>query len=97
MTTHTLKVAPGFWWALADETKSFEVRKNDRDYCAGDVLVLWQWLQGKAIEGPIFRRVTYVLHGPQYGVEAGYVVMAIVPLKHIEIQELKYPKPPEST
>lgn len=95
MTIHTLKVAPGFWWALADETKTFEVRKNDRDYHAGDVLVLWQWLGNKAIEGPIFRRVTYVLYGPQYGVEEGYVVMAVTPLKHNEIRELRDPKPPE--
>jgi hypothetical protein len=39
MTTHELKVEPRFLDALLDGTKAFEVRKNDRDYQVGDILV----------------------------------------------------------
>lgn len=41
MSTHILKVAPEYWAAIADGTKTFEVRRNDRAYQKGDLLVLY--------------------------------------------------------
>lgn len=38
---HVLKVAPEYWPALVDGSKTFEVRRNDRAYQKGDVLVLY--------------------------------------------------------
>ena len=38
---HVLKVAPEYWPALVDGSKTFEVRRNDRAYQRGDVLVLY--------------------------------------------------------
>lgn len=43
MTTHTLKTLRSYWRALNDGTKTFEVRRNDRDFAVGDVLVLECW------------------------------------------------------
>jgi hypothetical protein len=36
MSEHLLKVIPPYFDALADGTKPFEVRKNDRAYQTGD-------------------------------------------------------------
>lgn len=43
MTTHTLKTLRSYWRALANGTKTFEVRRNDRDFAVGDTLVLECW------------------------------------------------------
>jgi hypothetical protein len=40
MSEHRLKTWPGFFAGLADGTKTAEVRRNDRGFQAGDVLVL---------------------------------------------------------
>ena len=41
--THTLKIWPEYYAAVRDGRKTFEVRRNDRDYRPGDVLVLQEW------------------------------------------------------
>lgn len=46
MTEHTLKVVPPYFDALVSGSKTFEVRKNDRAYQAGDVLRLREWHPG---------------------------------------------------
>ncbi len=61
--------------------KTFEFRKNDRDYQVGDRLWLREY--DPAIEdytGPaMWRTVTYILHGGKFGLPQGFVVMAVVP------------------
>jgi len=43
MTEHQLKTWPAFFDAIRDGEKSFEVRKNDRGFQKGDVLILNKW------------------------------------------------------
>ena len=43
MSIHVLKVRPPYFNALADGSKRFEVRKNDRAYQTGDVVELGEW------------------------------------------------------
>lgn len=40
---HELKVWPEYYERLADGTKTFEVRKDDRGYQTGDTLILKEW------------------------------------------------------
>lgn len=40
---HRLKTWPQFFDAIADGSKRFELRKNDRDFRVGDVLRLQEW------------------------------------------------------
>lgn len=40
MKTHELKILPEYFEAVADGSKTFELRNNDRDFKAGDVLIL---------------------------------------------------------
>jgi hypothetical protein len=37
---HDLKILPEYFNAVADGSKPFEVRRNDRDYQVGDILLL---------------------------------------------------------
>jgi hypothetical protein len=43
VTKHVLKCWPEFFQPVFDGKKNFELRKNDRDYKVGDVLVLREW------------------------------------------------------
>lgn len=85
MNVHELKVWPEFWDDLVSGVKPFEVRKNDRDYQVGDLLVLRAWLPGEKRypdwRSPLAARVTYVMHGGRLGVEEGHVVMGIKVLR----------------
>lgn len=78
MKTHDLKTWPEFFEAVATGQKTFEVRKNDRDYQRGDVLMLHEWEPEQGYTQRWLRcRVAYVLHGPAFGIEAGFCVMSI--------------------
>lgn len=71
MTTHDLKILPEYFDAVADGRKTFEMRKNDRDFREGDWLKLREW-EPASIENATpaqytgqrcLRRVSYVLDG----------------------------------
>lgn len=95
MAVHVLKTLPDYWDAVDRGDKAFEVRRDDRGFQRGDILVLRRlhkdWVDGKIKEEKrtvaqgraeyreLRRRVTYILTGGQLGIEAGYVVMALEP------------------
>lgn len=76
---HELKTDPACWDACDLYTKRAEVRLNDRDYRVGDHLVLRKLdafgLAAISDLGLVVR-VTHVLEGGQYGIEAGYVLLS---------------------
>ena len=78
MAEHHLKCHVQYFDAIARGEKNFEVRRNDRDFQLGDVLILHRYdpRQGyRFVE--LRRRVTYVLPGGQFGIEPDYVVLAL--------------------
>lgn len=87
MSEHTLKTLERYWDAVADGRKTFEVRKNDRAFQTGDILVLEKWDNdgryyhtepGDAFEPMKLRkRITYLLQGGQFGIEPGYCVLGL--------------------
>lgn len=40
---HDLKIWPQFFCRVADGSKTFEVRKNDRGFQPGDIVILREW------------------------------------------------------
>lgn len=82
---HALKTWPSFFDAVMDGSKTFEVRKNDRGYCPGDIILLQRFdpqtgtyttdADGHPLT--VAKRVSYMLTGPQFGIEAGYSVMGL--------------------
>jgi hypothetical protein len=78
--THELKTWPEYFQKIG-AGKTFELRRDDRDYRVGDKLRLREWCpDAKDYTGSVCRvRITYILRdAPQCGLQDGFVVMAIV-------------------
>jgi len=54
---HELKILPEFFAAVVADRKRFEIRKNDRHFQVGDVLLLKEWDQDRGYTGRSVRRV----------------------------------------
>jgi hypothetical protein len=76
---HELKVWPQFFDALLSGEKTFEARRNDRDFRVGDSLLLREWSELNGYSGrELTRQISYVLVGQGlFGVEQGYAVLAL--------------------
>jgi Domain of unknown function (DUF3850) len=91
---HELKTWPEFFARLVSGEKTFDVRKDDRGYQAGDVLVLREYDPGKGHEcddpncfdnrysgRSLSFRVGFVFK-QGFGVDlGGYVVLSLLPLE----------------
>jgi Domain of unknown function (DUF3850) len=86
MSIHDLKTWPEFFHDLATGQKTFELRKNDRDYRVGDTLRLREWdPDTKTYSGrETTRRVTHMLeHRPgaecaaDFGLKDGYAILSL--------------------
>jgi len=77
--THKLKTWPEYFSAVADGTKTFEIRENDREYKVGDTLVLQEY--NNHTEKYSYREiecvVTYMIEGGKFGISKTHCVMAI--------------------
>lgn len=87
MRTHILKTDPEPFNAVWHTVKRFEIRKNDRDFRVGDFLFLReteatgeQMKKGYPLRytgRELSVRVDYILRGPIYGLQDGWVIMGI--------------------
>nr|WP_053434841.1 DUF3850 domain-containing protein [Sporosarcina globispora] len=74
---HELKILPEYYNEVYRGVKTFEIRKNDRDFKVGDTLVIKEYFpnsesfSGRFIE----KKITYIT---DYAQNENYVVMAIV-------------------
>lgn len=76
---HTLKIQSKYFVDVISGLKTFEIRKNDRDYEIGDVLELEEIdTDFEYTGGSCYREVTYIT---DYAQQDGYIVMGIVPIK----------------
>ena len=90
MSEHSLKILPPYFAAVAEGRKPFEVRKDDRGFQVGDVLVLSEWTPEQGYTGAMMgQRVTYIYRGEAGGLQEGYVVMGLtdVGLRYCEEEE----------
>lgn len=80
-TVHWLKTLPTYFAAVERGDKTFEVRRDDRGFQRGDVLVLWRYDPMHPVpqdQAPrVIRHISYVLTGGQFGIEPGYVVLGL--------------------
>lgn len=75
MKSHHLKIKTEFYEALISGEKTFEIRKNDRNYKVGDKLILKEF-DGEKLTGRWTERVvTYIT---DYAQREDYVVMGLM-------------------
>lgn len=82
--THELKTWPKFFDAVVSGAKNFEIRKNDREFMVGDILLLKKYDNEKDeyMGEEIYLEITYILPcGSNFGIEEGYCIMG---LKHVK-------------
>lgn len=73
---HQIRLAGNYYDLVASGTKTFELRKNDRGYRAGDHLELMEFKDGRNTGRMIKAEITYILEDYS-GLEDGYCIMAI--------------------
>lgn len=78
-TVHSLKCWPEYFQAILDGKKSFEVRKDDRGFRAGDILHLQEWSpETQSYCGrETARLIVYTLTGEDFGIREGFIVMGL--------------------
>ena len=78
MKVHELKTLPVYFEAIKNGTKTFEVRKNDRNFQSGDMLLLREYdpAIGYIGSNDISVLVAFILSDTDY-VKSGYVCMSI--------------------
>ena len=83
---HRLKTVQPYFMDVQNGLKLFEIRKNDRDFRPGDVLVLEEFNDtGNAFTsgytGMVVRkRISYILKDcpEHYGLKSGYCILGLV-------------------
>ena len=75
--THNLKCWPEYFGPLMEGFKTFEIRKNDRDYLLGDTLNLLEWIpESEQFTGRnVSFLVTYIMDSEE--LKPGFVVMGL--------------------
>lgn len=84
---HDLKTDPDVFQAVTEGLKTYEIRKNDRGFAVGDLLVLRETVHygaEMAAGAPLaytgrqyVARVTHMLTGPVYGLAAGWSILSM--------------------
>ena len=94
MKTHELKTWPEFFQPVIDGIKTFEIRKDDRDFQEGHIVRLMEWEPetGKYTGRSAEFRIKYIikadrLGGDGLGIPMHYCVFSISPLVRLETNE----------
>lgn len=79
MTCHELKCWPVFFQAIKRGDKTYEIRKNDRNFHVGDELYLREWdPQTQEYSGDALScSVTYLTKGPEWGIPSGICILGL--------------------
>ncbi len=80
--THELKTSPKYFKQVVGGSKTFEVRKHDRDFKVADIIKLKEWEdKGNFYTGREYEVIiTYILSSKDFhAIAPGYSVLAIQP------------------
>lgn len=71
---HNLKILPEYYIAVSDGSKTFEIRKNDRDFHLGDIVMLQEYDESGFRGRNILVEIVYITDFEQ---KDNYVVLGI--------------------
>lgn len=81
---HELKISPKYYDAVVNGIKTFEIRKNDRNYSVGDTLWLREFDKDDIYQSPkytgkeCFAAITYIFNLKDFlSIDEDYVVLGI--------------------
>ncbi len=83
---HDLKTVQPYYDASECGDKTFEIRKNDRDFKVGDILRLYEWDGEKATGREHCKQITYILDNPAY-LASGMVCLAVKRINKEEAED----------
>lgn len=85
--THELKIRPQFFDKVISGEKTFEIRKNDRNFIVGDRIILKEYDKETGFTGrnAVFE-ITYVMTDTEF-VKKGFAVLVIKPYSPKETLE----------
>ncbi len=75
MKKHEIKILPQYFQPVKAGVKTFELRKDDRDYQVGDLVKMREWDGKKYTGNRIIVDIRYILRDcPEYGLMDGYCI-----------------------
>ena len=86
MRYHRLKTLAPYWERVQSGEKTFEIRKNDRDFQVGDIVELEYYDPKELVVQLAYNynppmiittEIKYIFNGGKFGLDADYCVMAI--------------------
>jgi hypothetical protein len=82
MKVHELKIWPEYYEPGRTREKTYEVRKDDRDYEVGDLLILKEWNPetGDYTGRKYMSKVTHILRNKKKYVPEGYCILSTRPI-----------------
>ncbi len=83
---HEVKILPEYYTAVDKGIKTCELRKDDRGYNVGDLLMLREWQNGVYTGRKKMFKITYILRDCGFGLQDGYAILCIKPI----IKELNF-------
>lgn len=73
---HELKILPEYFEQLLTGNKTFELRKDDREYDRFDYLYLREYHNDRYTGREVMRHVTYIARNvEQYGLKKGFAIL----------------------
>ena len=75
---HYIKIQSKYFNDVKYKIKNFELRKDDRGYNVGDIIILDEIENGKPTGQAICREIIYILRDcPEYGLQEGYCILGL--------------------
>lgn len=75
---HELKILPEYFEQVKNGNKTFEIRKDDRNYDTLDYLYLREYWKGRYTGRETMKQITYVLRDIEdYGLKKGFVLLSM--------------------
>ena len=74
---HELKILPEYFEAVLDGVKTFELRRDDRNFQVGEGIELKEFDGEKYTGREVPVEIVYKLDGGNFGLEKGYCILGI--------------------